>query len=56
MISALFDAAATFGVPAYQAAAEKGAHISLDYAFAHGRSVGRWRGHGRLNGYLDDAA
>ena len=57
MISALFDAAATFGVPAYRAAAEKALTFLLDYAFAHGR-VSRTvaGGHGRLNGYLDDAA
>ena len=57
MISALFDAAATFGVPAYRAAAEKALTFLLDYAFAHGRVCRTVAGgHGRLNGYLDDAA
>jgi len=57
MISALFDAAGTFAVPAYRAAAEKALTFLLDYAFAHGRvfrTVVRHRG--RFNGYLDDAA
>ena len=57
MISALFDAAATFGVPAYRAAAEKALTFLLDYAFAHGRVCRTVAGgQGRLNGYLDDAA
>ena len=57
MISAFFDAAKTFGVPAYRATAEKALIYLLDYAFAQGRvcrSVAS--GRGRLNGYLDDAA
>ena len=57
MISALFDAAATFGVPAYRAAAENALTFLLDYAFAHGRVCRTVAGgQGRLNGYLDDAA
>ncbi len=57
MISALFDAAATFGVPAYRAAAEKALTFLLDYAVAHGRVCRTVAGgQGRLNGYLDDAA
>jgi uncharacterized protein len=57
MISALFDAAATFGVDAYRTAAEKALTFLLDYAFAHGRVCRTVVGyHGRLNGYLDDAA
>ena len=57
MISALFDAAGTFGVPAYRAAAEKALTFLLDYAFADGRVCRTVAGHrGRLNGYLDDAA
>ena len=57
MISALFDAAATFGVPAYRAAAEKALTFLLDYAFAHGRVCRTVAGgQGRFNGYLDDAA
>jgi uncharacterized protein YyaL (SSP411 family) len=57
MISALFDAAATFGVPAYRAAAEKALTFLLDYAWTGGR-VRRAvaAGQGRLNGYLEDAA
>jgi uncharacterized protein YyaL (SSP411 family) len=57
MVSALFDAAATFGVSAYRAAAEKALTFLLDYACAHGhvyRTVSA--GQGRLKGYLDDAA
>jgi uncharacterized protein YyaL (SSP411 family) len=57
MISALFDAAATFGVSAYRAAAEKALTFLLDYACAHGRVYRTVAGgQGRLNGYLDDAA
>jgi uncharacterized protein YyaL (SSP411 family) len=57
MISALFDAAATFGVSAYRAAAEKALTFLLDYACAHGRVCRTVAGgQGRLNGYLDDAA
>jgi uncharacterized protein YyaL (SSP411 family) len=57
MISALFDAAATFGVSAYRAAAEKALTFLLDYACAHGRVFRTVAGgQGRLNGYLDDAA
>jgi uncharacterized protein YyaL (SSP411 family) len=57
MISALFDAAGTFGVSAYGAAAEKALTFLLDYAFVHGRVFRTVAGHrGRLNGYLDDAA
>ncbi|HET7909906.1 MAG TPA: thioredoxin domain-containing protein [Nitrospira sp.] len=57
MISALFDAAATFGVAAYRAAAEKALTFLLDYACAHGRVYRTVAGRqGRLNGYLDDAA
>jgi len=57
MISALFDAAATFGVPAYRAAAEKALTFLLDYAFVHGRVCRTVAGgQGRLNGYLDDTA
>jgi uncharacterized protein YyaL (SSP411 family) len=57
MISALFDAAGTFGVSAYGAAAEKALTFLLDYALVHGRVFRTVAGHrGRLNGYLDDAA
>ena len=57
MISALFDAAATFDVPAYRAAAEKALTFLLDYACVHGRVCRTVTGgQGRLNGYLDDAA
>jgi uncharacterized protein len=57
MISALFDAAATFGVSAYRAAAEKALTFLLDYACAQGRVFRTVAGgQGRLNGYLDDAA
>src|SRR5690242_72474 len=57
MISAFFDAAMTFGVQAYRAAAEKALTYLLDYAVTNGR-VGRTvaAGKGCLNGYLDDAA
>jgi len=57
MISAFFDAAMTFGVPAYRAAAEKALTYLLDYAVTNGR-VSRTvaAGKGCLNGYLDDAA
>jgi uncharacterized protein len=57
MVSAFLDAAVTFGVPAYRAAAEQALTYLLDYAVVNGRVcrtvVG---GKGRLNGYLDDAA
>ena len=57
MISAFFDAAGTFGVSAYRAAAEQALTFLLDYAFAHGRVCRTVAGgQGRLNGYLDDAA
>ena len=57
MISALFDASAAFGIPAYRAAAEKALTFLLDYAVADGRVYRTVAGHcGRLNGYLDDAA
>jgi len=57
MISAFFDAAATFGVPAYRTAGENALTFLVDYAFAHGRVHRAVAGHqGRLNGYLDDAA
>jgi hypothetical protein len=57
MISALFDAAATFGVSAYRAAAEKALTFLLDYACENGRVFRTVAGgKGRLNGYLDDAA
>jgi uncharacterized protein YyaL (SSP411 family) len=57
MISALFDAASTFGVPAYRTAGEKALTFLLDYAFVQGRVCRTVAGHeGRLNGYLDDAA
>ncbi|HSC56706.1 MAG TPA: thioredoxin domain-containing protein, partial [Nitrospira sp.] len=57
MISAFFDAAMTFGVPAYRAAAEKALTYLLDYAVTNGR-VSRTvaAGKGCLKGYLDDAA
>jgi uncharacterized protein len=57
MISAFFDAAVTFGVPAYRAAAEKALTFLLDYACTDGRvcrTVAAGQGH--LNGYLEDAA
>jgi uncharacterized protein YyaL (SSP411 family) len=57
MISAFFDAAMVFGMPAYRAAAEKALTYLVDYAFTDGRvcrSIAD--GKGRLNGYLDDAA
>ena len=57
MVSAFLDAAVTFSVPAYRAAAEQALTYLLDYAVLNGRVcrtvVG---GKGRLNGYLDDAA
>jgi uncharacterized protein YyaL (SSP411 family) len=57
MISALFDAAAAFGISAYRATAEKALTFLLDYAVADGRVYRTVAGHrGRLNGYLDDAA
>jgi len=57
MISAFFDAAMTFGVPAYRAAAEKALTYLLDYAVTNGRvSRAVAGGKGCLNGYLDDAA
>ena len=57
MISALFDVAGAFGVPAYRAAAEKALTFLLDYAFVNGRVYRTVTGgQGRLNGYLDDAA
>jgi uncharacterized protein len=57
MISAMFDAGLTFGVPAYRAAAEKALTVLVDYAFDHGRVFHAVSGSkGRLNGYLDDAA
>jgi uncharacterized protein YyaL (SSP411 family) len=57
MISALFDAADTLGIPAYRAAAEKALTFLLDYAVADGRVYRMVARHcGRLNGYLDDAA
>ena len=57
MISALFDAAATFGVPAYRAAAENALTFLLDYACTHERVCRTVsRAQGRMNGYLDDAA
>ena len=57
MISAFFDAAMTFGVPAYRAAAEKALTYLLDYAVTNSR-VSRTVAAGKscLNGYLDDAA
>ncbi len=57
MVSSFLDAAVTFGVPAYRAAAEQALTYLLDYAVVNGRvcrTVGG--GKGRLNGYLDDAA
>ena len=57
MISAFFDAAATFGVPAYRAVAEKALTFLLEYACADGRVCRTVAaGKGRLNGYLEDAA
>jgi uncharacterized protein YyaL (SSP411 family) len=57
MISAFFDAAMTFGVPAYRAAAENALTYLVDYAFANGRVCRTVAaGQGRLNGYLDDVA
>jgi uncharacterized protein YyaL (SSP411 family) len=57
MISAFFDAAGTFGVPAYRAAAEKALTFLVDYALVQGRVCRTVAGgQGRLNGYLDDAA
>ncbi len=57
MVSAFLDAAMTFSVPAYRAAAEQALTYLLDYAFVKGRVfrtvVG---GKGRLNGYLEDVA
>ena len=57
MISAFFDAASTFGVPAYRATAEKALTFLLDCACTNGRVCRTVAaGQGRLNGYLEDAA
>ncbi len=57
MVSAFFDAAMTFGVPAYRAAAERALTYLVDYAIVNGRVCRTVTGgKGRLNGYLDDAA
>jgi uncharacterized protein len=57
MISAFFEAAAAFGVPAYRAVAEKALTFLLDYACTDGRVCRTVAaGQGRLNGYLEDAA
>ncbi len=57
MVSAFFDAAVTFGAPAYRAAAERALTFLLDYAVADGRVFRTVaRGKGRLNGFVDDAA
>jgi uncharacterized protein YyaL (SSP411 family) len=57
MICAFFDAAGTFGVPAYLATAEKALTFLLDYACGNGRVCRTVAaGRGRLNGYLEDAA
>ncbi|BFU93838.1 MAG: conserved protein of unknown function [Nitrospira sp.] len=57
MVCAFLDAYHAFGTTAYLATAERALTFLVDYAYADGR-VHRTitAGHGRLNGYLDDAA
>lgn len=56
-VSTFFDAAMTFGNPAYQAAAEKALTFLMDFAVVNDRVYRAVAGgKARLNGYVDDAA